>query len=98
MARLIWTNKALEHFEGLLAYIAADSPLAARRFGEKMLAKVELLETYPNLGGWIAEDDTRTYREVLQGNYRVIYRTDGDAVYLVAVHHAARLLDVTELN
>lgn len=98
MARLIWTAKALEDYEALLAYIAANAPLAARRFGEKLLAKVELLESHPNLGSWIAEDDRRTYREVLQGNYRVIYRVTDETVYLVAVHHAARLLDTTDLE
>jgi plasmid stabilization system protein ParE len=72
VARLIWTNKALDDFESLLAYIARDSPLAARRFGQKLLDKVELLQSHPNLGSWIREDDSHTYREILQGNYRII--------------------------
>jgi hypothetical protein len=38
------------------------------------------------------------FREILQGNYRIIYRVEGDVVYLVALHHAARLLDVDKLN
>ena len=57
-----------------------------------MLAKVELLKSYPELGAWMPESNTRVYRELLQGNNRIIYRTDGETVYLVAVHHAARLL------
>jgi toxin ParE1/3/4 len=98
VARLIWTNAALEHFARLLDYIAADSPIAARRFGEKLLTKVELLESHPQLGAIVPEDDGRKYREISQGSYRIIYRVDGDAVYLVALHHAARLLDVDQLT
>ena len=54
----------------------------------------------PLLGGFILEDPSHTYRELIQGNYRVIYRCDedGKVVYVVAVHHAARLLDPGQLN
>jgi len=98
MARLIWAQQALDDFERLLEYIAKDSPLAARRFGEKLIARVELLQSYPEIGGWVLEDRSRRYREILQGNYRVIYRTDENVVYLVAVYHAARLLNVDDID
>jgi toxin ParE1/3/4 len=98
VARLIWTKLALEHFERLLDYISADSPIAACRFGEKLMAKVDLLQAHPNLGAHVPEDESRSLREILQGNYRILYRVEGDVVYLVALHHAARLLDVDKLS
>lgn len=48
---------------------------------------------FPHSGGYIAEDSRKIYREIIQGNYRVIYRVSGDDVLIVAVYHAARLLD-----
>jgi hypothetical protein len=51
----------------------------------------------PLLGGYIAEDSSRTYREVLQGRYRIIYRSDAHTVYIVAIHHASRLMDTSDL-
>jgi len=63
-----------------------------------MFERIESLQQHPNLGGYVAEDDTHTYREVLQGNYRVIYRTEKNDVYLVAIHHSARLLDVKSIE
>jgi toxin ParE1/3/4 len=92
VARLIWTNQALDDFDALLEYISRDAPMAARRFGQKLFDKVELLQYNPLLGSFIQEDDSQTYREILQGNYRLIYRVDGDVVYLITIHHAARLL------
>jgi toxin ParE1/3/4 len=97
MAQVIWTPKALDDFESLLAYIANDAPVAARRFAQKLIQRVELLASHPLLGSFVAEDSSRTYREVRQGNYRVLYRTDADTVYVVAVHHAARLLDTDDI-
>lgn len=98
MARLIWTNQALEDFEALLDYISRDAPIAARRFGQKLIDKVELLQITPLLGGFIQEDESKTYREILQGSYRLIYRVEGDAVYLIAIHHAAQLLSSRKLK
>jgi len=98
MARLIWAPKALEDLRALLEYIARDAPTAAARFGEKLVARVEAVAANPSWGAWTPEDDLRTYREVHQGSYRIIYRVEGDTVYVVAVHHAARLLEVADLD
>ncbi len=98
MARLIWTRQSLDDLDRLLEYIAKDAPVAACRFAEKILDRVESLQSNPLLGGWLPEDNRGVYRQLIQGNYRIIYRVEGDAVYLVAVHHAARLLNVDELN
>ena len=64
----------------------------------KIIDRVEILRTNPLLGGLLPEDEHGVYRQILQGNYRIIYRLDGDVVYLVAVHHAARLLDTESLS
>jgi plasmid stabilization system protein ParE len=81
-----------------LDYISKDAPAAARRFAQKLIGRVELLASHPLLGSWIAEDPTRTYREIRQGNYRILYRHDPHVVFIVAVHHAARLLDSDNLT
>ena len=50
------------------------------------------------MGGFVLEDETQIYREILQGNYRLIYRVERERVIIVAVHHAARLLDTDNLG
>jgi toxin ParE1/3/4 len=97
MAQVIWTPKALGDLESLLNYIGEDAPAAARRFAQKLIARVEVLADHPLLGSYVAEDSSRTYREVRQGNYRILYRSDANSVYIVAIHHAARLLDADNL-
>jgi len=100
MAKVVWSPSALGDFKAILAYIAKDAPVAAKRFGQKLLARTRQLRTSPLLGGYVLEDESRTYRELIHGNYRVIYRceADGKAVYIVAIHPAARLLDPEKLN
>ena len=98
MAKVIWTKQALEDFQKLLEYITTDAPVAARRLGQKLIDRIEMLERHPRLGAFLPEDDTQTYRQILQGNYRIIYRVEGDAVYLIAFYHAARLLNTDALD
>lgn len=98
MAEIVWTPKALDDLESLLDYISKDAPAAARRFAQKLVSRVEMLGRYPLLGGFVAEDPEHVYRELRQGNYRVLYRTDGRMVYIVATDHAARLLDSDDLS
>ena len=44
MAEIIWAPKALADLEALIAYIACDAPVAARRFAQKIIARVEVLK------------------------------------------------------
>ena len=98
MAKVVWTDTALRDFQNLLEYIESSAPMAARRLGQKMVEKIDLLEQHPLMGTLIPEDEGGHYRQVLQGNYRIIYRFDGEAVYLIAFYHAARLLDAEGLE
>jgi addiction module RelE/StbE family toxin len=98
MATLIWAPRALGDLEDLIEFISRNAPMTARRFAQKIVARVDLLEHHPLMGGYVLEDDTRSYREILQGNYRIIYRVDGERVIIVAVHHSAKLLDTKDLG
>ena len=37
-------------------------------------------------------------REILHGNYRIIYRQTDDSVQILTVHHSARLLDRSQFE
>ena len=98
MGRIIWACRAADQLEALVEFIAKGSPREARRFAARVLHRIAALNTYPELGGWVIEDETRTYRELLLGNYRIIYRTEPEAIYIVAVRHSARLWDVKDVS
>ena len=98
MARVIWAPRAFADLEALLDYIGRDAPASARRFGEKILARIESLADFPDSGSFVPEDESQTYREVFQGNYRIIFRSEQNLVVVVAIHHGARLLDADGLE
>jgi len=95
--RIIWSAQAAGQLEAIVEFIAAGSPTEARRFAVRVMQRIESLASHPNLGGWVVEDESRTYRELLHGSYRLIYRPSRDVVFIVAVRHAARLLTRDDL-
>lgn len=92
MARLIWTAPALADLEALADYIALDNPDAACRLVQQVFASVGRLERHPRSGKRPAELPRSPYREVVVAPCRVFYRVDGDAVLLLYVMRAERLL------
>jgi toxin ParE1/3/4 len=100
MTQIIWSPKSSQDLDGIHAYVAQHNPTAAKRLIQKIIRRTDRLVLFPNSGGYVEEDESRRYRQVLQGNYRVIYRYDpgADAVLIITVIHAARLLDPQTLD
>ena len=76
-------------------YIAQDSPGNAEAFITRLSVQIETLESSPERCPLIAENRIlgTSYRHLIYGHYRTIFRISGDAVIILRVIHAARLLD-----
>ena len=98
MARLRWTPQALADVEAICAYIARDSRNYAQVFATQIVDKASALESFPQVGRVVPESNRNDIREILHGNYRIVYRLIGDEVQLLTIHHSARLLDPSELG
>jgi len=89
--RIRFTASARDDFLELIAYIAHDSPEAARGFKASSLHTLERLERFPESGRTIPEFPDLPHREVLVGAYRFFYRVKGKTVWIVAVWHDAQI-------
>lgn len=94
MARLIWTEPALQDLDAVAEYIALDDPLAASRYVQRVFDCVERLETHPQSGKHPRELPRSPYREVVVPPSRVFYRVEGDAVHILYVIRSERLLRI----
>ncbi len=92
MAKLIWSPLALADLQSICEYIARDSDRYAKLFAERIVALVESIPDHPLLGAVVPEYQQENLRERLLQNYRVLYRLRGEAVEIVTITHAARLL------
>lgn len=71
MARLIWTDPALEDLEAIADYIGLDKPRAAAKFVRHIFAKVELLRRFPQIGSVPTEMADLPYRQLIVPPCRV---------------------------
>jgi len=93
MAEIRWTKQSLDDIEAIAEFIEKDSPAFARMFAKKVFEAVGRLALYPESGRMVPEVNSRDIREVILGNYRIIYRVNKSVVEILTVYHSSRLLD-----
>lgn len=98
MAKIKWTPQSLEDIEAIANFITKDSSYYARMFTIKVFEAVDRLELFPESGRIVPELKRKEIREIILGNYRIIYRIKGELVEILTVYHSSRLLDVNEIK
>src|SRR4051794_20633482 len=89
MTPIRWTESARGDLRAIHAFIARDSRVYARRMVERLRKAVERLSRFPGSGTRVHEWDRPELREIIVGNYRVIYRLRDECVEILTVIHAA---------
>jgi addiction module RelE/StbE family toxin len=92
MVKIIWTDFALEDLRLIHEFISKDSKRYADRFVEKLINRVDQLEHLPKSGRVVPEFNSDSIRELIEGNYRIIYKLTFSQASIIRVHHAARQL------
>jgi toxin ParE1/3/4 len=92
MAEIRWTDQALDDLDAACEYIARDAPRSADELAARVTRSIARLADFPRSGRMVPERGRDDIREVIVGNYRIIYRLRGDLVEIVTIHHGARLL------
>jgi toxin ParE1/3/4 len=92
VATVKWTQRAKGDLQDVYDFIMRDSPRAADALVERIIHASERLVTFPESGRIMPEFPALPYREILVGNYRVLYRIEGEVVWIAAVVHGRRLL------
>lgn len=91
MSRVVWAPQAVEDVEAIRAYVARDSPHYADLVVQRIVAAVALLGSSPRSGRVVPEVGNESLREVIHGNYRMVYRLRHDVIEIATVFHGARL-------
>lgn len=81
--------------EEIWTYIATDNQESATAFILRLEEQIDALEQFPERCSLIPENELlgTSYRHLLHGAYRTIFRISERNVYILRVIHGARLLD-----
>lgn len=89
---VVWTPEALARLEDIEAYIAHDSPAAAKEMIARLLTRTRQLETAALSGRQVSDYRREDIRELLERPYRIIYRLGPDRVEILTIMHYRQLL------
>ena len=92
MATVRWTLGARRDLQDAVSFIRKDSVVYAAAVALSIVSAVDRLELHPNLGRMVPEFNDETIRELIVGNYRIVYRIREPVVGIVAVIHGRRNL------
>ncbi len=96
--KIIWSPLAVERVSEIAAYIAEDNPAAAENWVDAVFTKVEGLKDFPQSGRIVPEANNKALRELIYGNYRVIYRLEEKRVSVLTIRHGKQILPVEEIT
>jgi toxin ParE1/3/4 len=90
---VVWTPSARECLDEILQYIASESPAAAAKVLEVVLAAADSLSVFSERGRIVPEVGSRSIREIFVYRFRLMYQVSSADVRILAVLHGAMDFD-----
>ena len=93
MVEVNWTENAINDLNDIGDYIAKDSIKYSEITVEKLFNSTDILETNPLAGKVVIEFEDEDLRELIRGNYRIVYYLVNDfLIDILTVQHCSMLL------
>ena len=98
MVKIVWTELSVSELKEIFDYIAIDSKRYARNQIERIKSKTLILKTLPEIGRMVPELENPEIRELIEGNYRIVYRIKSQNIAeILTIHHSSRDFSSREL-
>lgn len=94
--KVSWSPLAMEKLGHAADFIALDSPNAAEKWVNNLFDKTELLTSQPEMGRIVPELQKANVRELIFGNYRVIYMISNE-IRILTVRNCRQMLTEDDL-
>jgi len=96
--KLIWSPLSLQRIQEISDYIALDNISAANNWIDLLFDKVEKLKNNPEIGRVVPEIGKSDIRELIFGNYRIIYFASKKQISVLTVRHFKQILPTEEIG
>ena len=94
--RLIWSPIAIDRVTEIADYIAQDNINASVQWIDALFKEVDMLREFPDSGRTIPELNKTSIRELIFGNYRIIYRRGKQEISILTVRHIKQILPLDQ--
>jgi toxin ParE1/3/4 len=96
--RMLWSPLTVERAGEIAEYISRDNPTAAKKWVDTVFSKVEQLKSFPESGRIVPEINNKDFRELIYGNYRIIYRIEKTQISILTIRHGKQILPIDEIQ
>jgi len=96
--KINWTHEALLQLFEIEDFISQDSPERAAKFVVQLVEHAESLSENPRNGRIVPEISNPDIRELIFRKYRIVYRINGNSLYILSVFEGHRLLRIDKLE
>ena len=99
MVKVAWTEVSVEDLHDIFDYISKNSFHYARITVDRIYKRAEQISKNPRIGRIVPEIDNDQVRELIIGNYRLIYYIINDErVDILRIYHSARSLSENDIK
>ncbi|MEW6196750.1 MAG: type II toxin-antitoxin system RelE/ParE family toxin [Bacteroidota bacterium] len=95
--KLLWAKEALIRLQEIEEYISKDNPVVAIKFVDKLISAAETITANPEKGRIVPELSLENIRELLFGNYRIVYLIKQNSINILTVFEGHQLLKKEEI-
>lgn len=89
---VIFTDRFLDRVEEYSDYIALDNISQAVMWAEDIFINCQELQSNPNMGRAVPEFQRPEIREIIHGDYRLIYEVKTSQVDMLTIWHTSQQL------
>jgi plasmid stabilization system protein ParE len=93
VVKVVWTDNAIFDLDSIGNFISKDSVRYAEITVLELFESVDVLEDYPKCGSILPEFNNPELRQLIRGNYRIVYLIkDEFRIDILTVHNCSRLI------
>ena len=95
--RTTWTELSIEKLEEIADYISIDNQASAKNWVINIQKSVNKLNEFPELGRVVPEIGRINIRELIEGNYRIIYKREENRITILTIRTFSQLLSENDI-
>jgi toxin ParE1/3/4 len=96
--KLFWTETARQDLQAIRRYISADSPAAAKRWVSRIRERARKALHSPLAGRIVPEFFRDDIRELIEGNYRIVYQIFEDRLVILTIFEGHQLFPAEKMS
>ena len=96
--KIRWSELAIDRLNDIIEYISADNTQNALNWSQSVFSEIEKLKSFPQMGRMLPEINNKNIREIIYGNYRIIYKQESPYISILKIRNFKKILPSEEIK